>query len=193
MKRWLFILPFVITPIWCQNNLLQSWQAFAQSKQSATLINWLQCMAGQNLQLKKCKALQVRLPAFHGKLGLFITILVDGRVAGCYGSFYHRQSSPYPVLAEYLRAALREDPRHPPLDAPLLARAHFLVTIAGRKKLVAGPEQVDIHQDGLILTAASGRQSVYVPDEIKSRQSLHYIMRKQRIIQIEIFEAVTIQ
>jgi AMMECR1 domain-containing protein len=178
-----------------QNNHLEEWKKFSGTKDSAKLIILLKKQAFCNLNktpLAKNSISSLSIPAFYGRLGLFITIIKNGKVRGCYGSFSHRSDSIKDILNEYLFAALKSDPRHKPIEADELDSAEIILTIADQPVSVNDLDSADLKRMGVVISFENGEKFVYVPAEIKTSS---YIKRefRGREFQVEIFNSVTIR
>ena len=178
-----------------QNDILSDWRKFSITKDSSNLINLLKKKAANYLNRTpalKNSISEITTPAFYGRLGLFITIIKNGKVRGCYGSFSHRSDSIENVLNEYLLAALKSDPRHKPLEIDELDAAEIILTIADQPVPVNDIESADLKRTGVVISLDNGDKFVFVPAEIKTSS---YIKRefRGREFQTEIFNAVTIR
>ncbi|MEM7182077.1 MAG: AMMECR1 domain-containing protein [Spirochaetota bacterium] len=180
-------------PLVAEEKLLGEWKQFSRSNQSRKMLQWLRCQAKERFSPNKCRELQVPLPAFYGKLGLFVTIQEKYRVRGCFGAFFHKTDKPYQVLREYLHGALREDLRHPPFDISRLPEAKIIITVAAQPHSIRNLEDIYPSREGVVLTSTAGRHFIYVPAEIRNTNSLKTIVRKYRILDIKTFKAVSIQ
>ncbi len=178
-----------------QNDILSDWKKFSKTKDSFNLIILLKKQAANYLNrtpVLKNSISGITTPSFFGRLGLFITIIKNGKVRGCYGSFSHRSDSIGNVLNEYLLAALKSDPRYKPLEIDELDNAEIILTIADQPVPVNDLESADLKRTGVVITLENGDKYVFVPAEIKTSS---YIKREYRgrEFQAEIFNAVTIR
>ena len=176
-----------------EEKLLRQWQRFANSSESTKVLLWLRCQAKEKFSPDKCRELQVPLPAFYGKLGLFVTIQENYRVRGCFGAFFHKTENPYQVLREYLRGALREDLRHTPFDISRLPEAKIVITIATQPHGIRNVDDIVPARQGVILSSPTGQHFIYVPAEIRDTNYIKAIIRKHRIVDIKTFKAVSIR
>ncbi len=178
-----------------QNDILNDWKKFSKTKDSANLIILLKKQANNYLYRMpaiKNKFSDITTPPFYGRLGLFITIIKNGKVRGCYGSFSHRSDSIENVLNEYLLAALKSDPRHKPLEPDELDSAEIILTIADQPVSVNDIESADLKRMGVVISLENGDKFVYVPAEIKTSSYIKKEFRG-REFQVEIFNSVTIR
>ena len=132
-------------------------------------------------------------PAFSGRFGIFVTLKKGKIVRGCYGAFDHRSESLKYVLTEYLRGALRSDPRYEPVDISEITDIEIIVTIADRPFPVRDINLLDISRYGVTVTFDNNAAVVYVPSEIRSIEYLKRSFKGRRVLQITGFRALTIR
>jgi AmmeMemoRadiSam system protein A len=102
-----------------------------------------------------------RSDTFGQARGLFVTLRRGEDLRGCIGTVAARGEITR-IVSEYaLRAAL-EDPRFPPLSAEELAGLTIEISVLGAPREIAGPEDVAIGRDGLIVEAG-GRRGLLLP------------------------------
>ncbi|HMV45791.1 MAG TPA: AMMECR1 domain-containing protein [Leptospiraceae bacterium] len=194
MGIWSLIVSFFLTlTLWGEETALSEWKKFSKTKASEELMEFIRCSATEELQLKNCDHPIPETPPFFGELGLFITIVNKGKVRGCFGAFRHKNTQITNVLQDYIRGALRQDPRYPPLEIEELKTAYFILTIADSPAPVADTESIPLGRYGVLLTKENGQGVVYVPGEIKSHSSLKRIMQKEKIQDVSIFKAILIR
>ena len=172
---------------------LHQWQKFSESDDSQRLISWIRCMAKEKLSNQKCfcKTLP-KTPQIYGRFGLFITIVKNKKVRGCFGSFHHRSIKVQTVINEYLHDALINDIRHEPISIDELDELRFIVTIAGPLKAVANIDYVDIANRGLVMTRFDTSKIVFVPAEVRTIDYMKRVINEQKVIEVNSFRAVTI-
>ena len=94
---------------------LKEWKSFSKTSASKQIIEFIKCNSIQELKGIDCNLPIPNAPSFYGQLGIFITIVNKRKVRGCYGAFNHKSKDLSYVLQEYLKGALKDDPRYPPL------------------------------------------------------------------------------
>ena len=167
---------------------------FSRSEQSDSLISWLKCMMREELIGEACVGHQLPVcPHFYGRVGLFVTLRKNRQVRGCYGAFDHRAESIEVVLIEYLRGALRSDPRYAPVDISECDEIDIIVTVAGTPFPVRDLNVLDISRYGVIVTCEDHSHVVIVPAEVRSTDYLKRLLPRKGIVQIAGFRAVTIE
>jgi AMMECR1 domain-containing protein len=172
---------------------LAGWRDFSRKHESKSLVKWLKCKAEARLTGAACREKILRpVPAFYGKLGVFITLAKGKKVRGCYGAFDHKVPDLETLLSDYLDGALSRDPRHPPLDVSELPVTDCIITVTAPPFPVADVSSIDFKRYGVSFTCDNGETSVFVPAEIKSAASVQQLI-VGRICQISVFEAVTIR
>lgn len=188
----LFFSPYL--KILSKEDLFSQWKNFSKTQEAETLILWLKCKLKENLIEKKCRTkLKIKVPDFHGSLGIFVTIMIRKKVRGCFGAFFHKSFHLETVLSEYLKGALFNDPRYEPLGIENLENAQIIVTVAKRPFPINNPELVDISKYGIMITDAQNVIRIIVPMEIKSINYLLRKIKKLKIIQVHAFEAIAIK
>jgi hypothetical protein len=93
--------------------------------------------------------------------GAFVTLTEDGDLRGCIG----RILSDEPVgrvVREMAAAAALEDPRFPPVRPGELDALELEVSVLTEPKGVAGPEDIVLGRDGILL-GKRGRRAVFLP------------------------------
>lgn len=102
-----------------------------------------------------------RSDAFGQPRGLFVTLRIGEDLRGCIGTVAARGDITR-IVSEYaLRAAL-DDPRFEPLSAAELSGVTIEISVLGAPREIAGPEDVVIGLDGLIIEAG-GRRGLLLP------------------------------
>ena len=180
-------------PLLGEENSLEEWKKFSKTKSSDRVMEFIRCTATAELSLKSCDLSVPETPSFFGELGVFITIVNKGKVRGCFGAFRHQNTQLATVLEEYIRGALRNDPRYPPLEIEELKTAYFILTIADSPVPVADTGAIALGRFGVYLTKENGTGSVYVPGEIKSHSGLKRIIQKEKALDVSVFKAILIR
>lgn len=172
------------------------WAVFARSNKKQELMKWMSCRMREELTGAVCKQnLEMQVPHFSGRFGIFITLTRGGRVRGCYGAFDHKTNSFPTILAEYLRGALRSDVRHDPVDISEFSEIKIIITIAERPFSINDINILDISEYGVMVADEKGQRIVYVPAEIKSIDYLKRTLLKKirRVNQYFAFRAITLR
>jgi AmmeMemoRadiSam system protein A len=102
-----------------------------------------------------------RAETFGEPRGLFVTLHRGGRLRGCIGTLSPTGDLTRVVSEFALRAAL-EDPRFPPLEERELGECAIEISVLTAPRPVAGPEEIEIGRDGLILELG-GRRGLLLP------------------------------
>lgn len=203
---FLVIFLFTVVDISYSNDYLNAWQSFAKNETGGKeLLVWLRYKAESILserqpsynEANEAEGIKLRqscpaTPPYYGSLGLFITLMENGKNRGCYGSFYHSSDDIEEVLTVYLTGALRNDPRSEPLFADELEKIQIVLTVAGHPFPVPSLESVDISSYGIMVyTADSGL--VFVPAEIKTHARLKVLCGNRPLETLYAFNTVTIK
>lgn len=104
----------------------------------------------------------LRVPA-----GVFVALILDGKVRGCMGTVYPMEASLAEEIACTARMAATSDPRRPPVNADEVARLDYCVSVVGRLRRCAPEEPVDPRTEGVIVMA-NGRSGVILPGEART-------------------------
>lgn len=179
--------------LFSEENSLEDWKKFSKTKSSDRVIEFIRCTATAELNLKSCGMSLPDTPSFFGELGVFITIVNKGKIRGCFGAFRHKNTQLSNVLEEYVRGALRNDPRYPPLAIEELKTAYFILTIADSPVPVVDTDTIALGRFGVYLTKENGTGIVYVPGEIKSHSGLKRIIQKEKALDVSVFKAILIR
>ena len=102
-----------------------------------------------------------RAEAFGETRGLFVTLRKKGDLRGCIGTLAAHGDLTRGI-AEYARRAALEDPRFPPLAAEELADCDIEISVLSPPEAIAGPEEIEVGRDGLILESR-GRRGLLLP------------------------------
>jgi len=93
--------------------------------------------------------------------GVFVTLHMDGNLRGCIGMPLPQQPLFQGVRENAVEAAFH-DPRFPPLQATELTRIHIEISVMTPPRRVAGPEEVEVGRDGIIISRG-GRRGLLLP------------------------------
>ena len=151
------------------------------------LAAWMFGVAEDHLAGMPLRRAAGALPAMSE--GVFVTIVRNGRVRGCFGSFQHRTTDMESLLAEYLCGALRSDPRYEPVTVSELASSVIIVTLAEQPGEPCAVEQIDPVMEGVLIEQDAGGGVVIVPAEFRS---LAAIKRRAAGSRVRPFRARTI-
>ncbi len=183
-----------LTGLHSDKNPFQQWISFAGTDDSVELVTWLKCRMREEFIGGICKSpLFSGYPPFLGRFGLFITLKKGKKVRGCYGAFDHRSDSIELTLIEYLRGALKSDPRYEPVDISEIGEIDIIVTVTERPFPVRDINLLDISRFGIIVTGNNNESTVFVPAEVRSIEYLKSRLKQKSIIQIAAFRAATIR
>jgi len=172
---------------------LEQWRAFSRSDDSRQLISWLQSNAASILRGEVLSEKPpVELPEIAGRCGLFITIIRNGKVRGCYGAFHHEQDISQEIFIRYLKGALFLDPRYRPMEPSELDGAEIVVTITSWPEPVDNLNNVDIAAFGLFIECEGNAGTVIVPAEFRTTSRIASLAGK-RDCRYSRFRAVTIR
>lgn len=173
---------------------LESWSTIRGSTEEKCLFHWLrQKGAGYLRGQGGNEHFLCTLPDFYGRFGLFITLVYNGRVRGCYGAFHHTTDNVESVLGDYLKGALTRDKRHRPLEAHEFEKSSIILTVASGLYPVASIETLDISRFGIKAHCGDGSIIVIVPSEIKSIEYLKKILSPYDVVQLFAFRCVTLR
>lgn len=102
------------------------------------------------------------------RFGLFVTLVKNGKVRGCYGSMEPRGQTLEDLVVDAAVGAARFDHRSAPLRADELAHVQVIVSIVGPTVPVLSMSEVDAKRMGLLVRASRDRSSVLLPGEAKT-------------------------
>lgn len=172
---------------------LYAWSRFARSREAGMLLLWMRdTMRAMVTGKGRREPLRVKAPPFYGRLGLFVTLVNRNKVRGCFGAFDHRAEDLEVALSEYLKGALRCDPRYAPLDVSELEDSGIILTVAGPPYPVGDLMEIDLARCGVIISFDGGGQLVLVPREVRSSEHLKKRIQGRDVEQISAFRTVVI-
>lgn len=175
-------------------DLLKKWQEFSNDKVSKSIPDWLKLQASAYLKgEKEVKPPGIKIPEFYGYHGIFITLILDKKVRGCYGSFYPESSDFYEVSSQFMKSALRDDPRYKPLSLSDIQNIDVVVTIASRPVAENDINLIDISRKGVLIQYFNGENFVLVPEEIRTTDYFLKKINRAKVAAIYSFDAVTIK
>lgn len=99
--------------------------------------------------------------------GVFVTLILDGRVRGCMGTIYPVESSLADEIASAARMAATSDPRRPPVSPEEVLELEFCVSVVGRLRREKPDSVVDPRREGVIVRA-NGRAGIILPGEART-------------------------
>ena len=131
-------------------------------------------------------------PEFYGKAGLFVTLRSGRTTRGCYGAFYHGSPELKLVLCDYIRGALRRDPRHEPPLLSDLDSMDIILTVASFPESSEGIAFIDTRRTGVMIQYEDENTAplVFVPGELANNGKIEEFTRG-RPCQLFTFDAVT--
>ena len=190
----IFMCFFSCLNVTANEEVLNKWKEFSHDKSSRQITDWLKleaaaCLAGS----KGVKPPELKVPEFYGYNGIFVTLTLNNRVRGCYGSFYPESTDFYEITRQFLKSALRDDPRYKPLSLSEISDVTVIVTIASRPVAENDINLIDISRKGVLVQYSDGRNFVLVPEEVRTTD---YFLKKINIKEVSAvysFDAVTIR
>lgn len=99
--------------------------------------------------------------------GVFVALILDGRVRGCMGTVYPMEASLADEIASAARMAATSDPRRPPVRPEEVARLDYCVSVVGRLRRHEPGAPVNPRTEGVIVKA-NGRSGVILPGEART-------------------------
>ncbi len=179
----------------CGNDTgLQEWGRFSNSKDAKKLLSWVRCQMDGILDDKIClMKFDDTLPPYYGRYGLFVTLMKDNKVRGCYGAFSHQSHDTEATLKNYLTGALKRDSRYHPIEKGELENTRIIITIAGEQYTIDDMHAIDTARYGVIITVDNNERIVFVPSEIKSTDYLMKRFSGKEVQQVVVFRAITIK
>lgn len=106
-------------------------------------------------------------PSFHKKRGVFVTLLMNGKLRGCIGNLEPEKTVVDSVRRNALHAAF-EDPRFPPLSPDELENVRIEVSILTKPAVLEYTDKEDLlakitpYEDGLIISKEN-RTATFLP------------------------------
>lgn len=182
-----------VSTIFAGTTALDRWRQFSQTHASRELIEWLRLNAGLILEGKAPETKPgPELPELSGRAGMFITLVVKGRVRGCYGAFHHEPVSTEEIFLQYMKGALFHDPRYRPIEPAELDGTAIIVTVTSYPEPVDSPNNIDIARYGVFIECSDSAGRVIVPAEFKTVSGLT-VPAADKDCRYSRFEAVTIR
>lgn len=152
-----------------ESTSLEEWIKFSHAPESRRLLSWLRLNAGLILDGKTPEPeAGIGLPELSGHAGMFITLVVKGRVRGCYGAFHHELDSTGDIFLQYLKGALYLDPRYRPLERGELEDTGIIVTVTSFPEPADDPDNIDIARYGVFIECEGRPGTVVVPAEFRT-------------------------
>jgi len=189
----LILILFIMMPCFADDSL-EEWRNYLQ-RNANTLRQWIfaetrEALGGEKNSMK----FQSGIPGFYGSAGLFITFRTGRSTRGCYGAFYHKSPDPEKVLKDYIRGALRRDPRYEPLLITDIDTIEIILTIAAFPEPSAGIAFIDTRCNGVMIQYEDVNMAplVFVPGELANNGRIEEFTRG-RPCQLFTFEAVTLK
>jgi len=190
----LFVIVFSSSILKAEDGVLSEWNSFSHTAASRELVDWMQSTLREMLNGDtSAAAFPAAVPPYYGRYGIFITLICKGTTRGCFGSFYHDSDDLRSVLKEYLRSALRNDPRYKPLEPYELKDTRVVMTIASQPYPVDNLQSVDLSRYGVEVLCDDEQKIVFVPFEVKTADYIMRTLRGRRVVEYAAFRSVTIQ
>ena len=174
--------------IFLSNNSISSWENL-ELYQKNQISNWLFSSSINILDGKSVQKTDVIFPQI--KSGLFITLILNNKVRGCYGAFYHDSADSKFLIEKYLRGALRSDPRYKPLSSEGIENLQIVLTFASEPEIVDDIYSSDTEEYGIMAESGSS-VFILVPAELKMRDQVAQFMTKIKAERIYKFKSYTI-
>jgi len=102
-----------------------------------------------------------------GYTGVFITLMKNGRVRGCIGSFTPLYATLEQTIIQTAIRALYQDDRSPPIERSELNSLQIIITITGERYITQDPYGVDLMREGLLIRYQE-HASVLLPGEART-------------------------
>jgi AMMECR1 domain-containing protein len=151
------------------DSCIDRWEEFSHSAEKAKLSKWMRDTAWSILNKNQSPSdLDISLPAQPECTGLFITLIKNKKVRGCFGAFSHSKSSFYAILRDYIKGALSYDPRYKPLEKHEFNDTEIILTIASDIEPINDINSVDISNFGLFIECEDSSKLVIVPAEYRT-------------------------
>lgn len=155
------------------DSCLDAWDEFSRSSDKA---GFLACVkeTARSLLSKNASSFSCVVPSMQRNIcsGLFVTIMLKGKVRGCYGAFIHRYASLPVIIREYVKGALFLDPRHKPLERHELDDTEFILTVTSDPEPVNDIIDVDISDSGVFIECDDSSKIVIVPAEYRTASGI---------------------
>lgn len=173
---------------------LAQWESFPKTADAKVMISWMHSLMRSILSgEKEPERPDIKSPEYYGRLGIFVTLVRQGKTRGCFGAFHHTSDNITAVLRDYLRGALRSDPRYAPLELHECAETKVVVTIASQAQTINDASTVDLSRYGVKVTCESEEVIVFVPFEVKTYDYLRRSLKGRAVQEYAVFRAVTIR
>jgi len=164
---------FAVFNISASDSCIDRWEEFSRTAEKTELTKWMRDTARNMLSKDKTLPdLNISLPAQTECTGLFITLIKNRKVRGCFGAFSHNKSSFSAILRDYIKGALSYDPRYEPLEKHELDATEIVLTIASNIEPINDINSVDISNFGLYIECEDSSKFVIVPAEYKTISSV---------------------
>ena len=165
-----------------------SWENI-ESEQKLNIGQWLFSSSRYILNGESIPKSDLFIPEINS--GLFITVILDKKVRGCYGAFYHDSNDPKFLIEKYLRGALRSDPRYKPLSLEEIDKMHIILTFASEPESVDDIYSINTEEYG-IMAEAGTFVYILVPAELKLREQVAYFVNRIKAERIYRFKSYTL-
>lgn len=120
-------------------------------------------------------------PLLRMQAGVFVTLIIDGKVRGCMGRIYPAEPNLQAEIARAARMAATMDMRHPPIIIEDLPKLDFCVSVVGRVRREGPDAEVNPRLEG-VLVKTGDRSGVILPGEARtSAYQRQWAKREARI------------
>jgi len=165
MKHLIPALLLAIANGFCSVSL--SWDALsAQTSRNRDLIHYSRGILNQTVEggTFVAQAIQETDPPHAG---LFVTLVKNGKVRGCFGSLSPEGSSVWEQVREYTVSAATRDFRNSPIQASELNDIVIIISFIGPIESVSSIHEIDPKTEGLMVRS-QGRAAVLLPGEART-------------------------
>jgi AMMECR1 domain-containing protein len=151
------------------DSCIYRWEEFSHSAEKTELTKWMRDTAWSILNKNQAISdLDISPPAQPECTGLFITLIKNKKVRGCFGAFSHNKSSFSAIVRDYIKGALSYDPRYEPLEKHEFNDTEIILTIASNIEPINDINSVDISNFGLFIECEDSSKVVIVPAEYRT-------------------------
>ena len=173
MALLIILLAGISAGVTVEYSCLEAWDEFSRGPEKA---GFMACVkeTARSLLLKNESSFNCSVPSMQRNIcsGLFVTIMLKGKVRGCYGAFIHNNSSLLSIVKEYIKGALFLDPRHKPLERHELDEAEIIMTVTSNPEPVNDINEVDISDSGVFIECDNSYKIVIVPAEYRTASGI---------------------
>lgn len=106
-------------------------------------------------------------PLLRMQAGVFVTLIIDGKIRGCMGRIYPAEPNLQAEIARAARMAATMDMRHQPITIEDLPKLDFCVSVVGRVRRERPDAEVNPRLEG-VLVKTGERSGVILPGEART-------------------------